>query len=181
MIKIKRIFCLLLYYCFARYLPASTEPAGILWRKFRYWVCKPLFLSCGVNVKVESGAYFGTGNTISIGDHSGIGRNSRIYKCTTIGSNVMMGTDVLIVTDNHEFDSTDVPMIQQGHRPLAPVKIGDDVWIGSKAIILPGVTVGSGVVIGAGAVVSKDVPDWAIVVGNPARIVRYRKSANTDN
>lgn len=175
MIKLKKVVCLLLYYCLARHLPASTEPAGTLWRKLRYFVCRPIFPSCGAGVNIESGAYFGRGDTISIGDYSGIGRNSRIYQCTTIGANVMMGTDVLIITDNHEFASTEILMTQQGHRSIEPVKIGDDVWIGSRAIILPGVSIGSGVIIGAGAVVTKDVPDWAIVAGNPANIIRYRK------
>ena len=53
--------------------------------------------------------------------------------------------------------------------------IGDDVWIGTRAIILPGVTIGNGVIIGAGAVVTKDVPDYAIVGGVPARVIRLRK------
>lgn len=176
MIKLKKVVCLLLYYFLARYLPASTEPGGRIWRKLRYIICRPIFLHCGKEVNIETGAYFGRGNTISIGDYSGIGRNSRLYQCTTIGAHVMMGTDVLIVTDNHEFLSTEVLMTQQGHQPIDPVKIGDDVWIGSKAIILPGVCIGSGVIIGAGSVVTKDVPDWAVVGGNPARIIRYRKS-----
>ncbi|WP_308462078.1 CatB-related O-acetyltransferase [Mesorhizobium sp. INR15] len=55
-----------------------------------------------------------------------------------------------------------------------PIRIGNDVWIGRRAIILSGVTIGDGAVIGAGAVVSKDVPPYAVVVGNPAALVRYR-------
>ena len=53
------------------------------------------------------------------------------------------------------------------------IRIGDDVWIGAGAIILPGVTIGEGAVVGAGAVVTKDIPPFAIVVGNPAKIIRY--------
>ena len=57
---------------------------------------------------------------------------------------------------------------------LKKVTIGNDVWIGTRVIILPGVTVGNGVIIGAGAVVTKDVPDMAIVGGVPAKIIKYR-------
>lgn len=59
-------------------------------------------------------------------------------------------------------------------RRSRPVTLGADVWVGHGAIILPGVTVGTGAAIGAGAVVTKDVPDFAIVVGNPARVLRFR-------
>ena len=65
-------------------------------------------------------------------------------------------------------------MIAQGGT-VVQVTIGDDVWIGTRAIILPGVTIGNGVIIGAGAVVTKDVPDYAIVGGVPARVIRFRK------
>ena len=59
-------------------------------------------------------------------------------------------------------------------KPL-PVKIGDDVWIGRRVIILPGVTIGDGCIIGAGAVITKDIPPYSVVVGVPAKVVRRRK------
>lgn len=86
----------------------------------------------------------------------------------------MMGPDVAILTSTHNIDRTDIPMGYQGGR-VAKVKIGNDVWIGMRSIILPGITIGNGVVIGAGAVVTKDVPDYAIVAGVPARIIKFRK------
>ena len=64
---------------------------------------------------------------------------------------------------------------------VSEVVIGNDVWIGMRVIIMPGVKVGDGVVIGAGAVVTKDVPDFAIVGGVPAKIIRYRNSNEKDN
>ena len=146
-----RILHLLLFHGLARHLPDSTTPGGVLWRGIRYWVCRPLFAECGKNVNVERGASFG--QAISVGSNSGVGINAVIGSCTRIGSNVMMGPEVFIFTSNHCTSRVDMPMIQQGYRPLAPVIIGDDVWIGARVMILPGVTVGPGSVLGAGAVI----------------------------
>lgn len=88
----------------------------------------------------------------------------------------MMGEECVILHHNHRFDRLDIPMCQQGFYEAQPVRIGNDVWIGIRVTILPGVTVGNHCIIGAGAVVTKDVPDYAIVGGNPARILRMRKT-----
>ncbi len=86
-----------------------------------------------------------------------------------IGSHVMIAPNVVIATVNH-------PMTPAGRRAHlgigAPVSIGDDVWIGTGAIVCPGVTIGNNVVVAAGAVVTKDVPDNSLVEGVPARINR---------
>ena len=86
----------------------------------------------------------------------------------------MMRPDVSILTHTHNIERTDIPMGQQGMR-VSEVIIGNDVWIGIRVIIMPGVKVGNGAVIGAGTVVTKDVPDYAIVGGVPARIIKFRK------
>ncbi|WP_462354514.1 DapH/DapD/GlmU-related protein [Alistipes timonensis] len=87
----------------------------------------------------------------------------------------MMGPDVLVFTSNHESGRTDIPMRLQGNGATKQVTICSDVWVGARVIILPGVTIGKGAIIGAGAVVAKDVPDYAIVGGVPAKIIGYRK------
>ena len=87
----------------------------------------------------------------------------------------MMGQDCLIYTENHKYDRIDCTIDQQGYQEARPVVIGDDVWIGGRVIILPGVTIGNGAILGAGAVVTHDVPSYAIVGGNPAKIIKYRK------
>ena len=89
----------------------------------------------------------------------------------------MMGPDCLIYTVMHRFDRTDIPMREQGYTPVRPVVIGDDCWIGSRVTIMPGVTLGRGCVVGAGAVVTRDVPPYAVVAGVPARVVRYRNQS----
>lgn len=86
----------------------------------------------------------------------------------------MMGPEVTILTHTHNIERTDIPMRQQG-TIVKEVIIGNDVWIGMRSIIMPGVKIGNGAVIGAGAVVTKDVPDNAIVGGVPSKIIRYRK------
>jgi maltose O-acetyltransferase len=172
--SVGRLARLVVYYGIARHLPDSTVPGGALFRRIRYLVCRPLFRTCGRNVNIERGAYIGEAGTISIGDNSGIGIRASVGRCTTIGRNVMMGPEVLVLTTNHRTDLIDVPMNQQGHETTAAVIVEDNVWIGARAIILPGVRIGAGSIIGAGAVVPKSVPAGVIAVGNPARIVRQR-------
>lgn len=86
-----------------------------------------------------------------------------------------MGPDVRIITINHKTERTDIPMKGQGVLSPQKVTICDDVWIGARVIILPGVTIGKGSIIGAGAVVTKDVPEYAVMGGVPARVIKFRK------
>lgn len=106
------------------------------------------------------------GATISIGNGTYLNRRTEITckSNVTIGDDCAISWDVLITdTDYHQFMASD---------PVGPVKIGNNVWIGAKAIILKGVTIGDGAVIAAGSVVTKDVPAAALVRGNPATVVR---------
>lgn len=176
--KITRILRLIIFYAFARYLPASDSRFFKFIRPVRRCITRTLFKRAGKNINIEKGAYFGDGSQIEIGDNSGIGINCRVCGNVTIGNNVMMGPDVIILTRKHEFERMDIPMIEQGHAPEMPVKIGDDVWIGTRSIILPGASIGKGAIIGAGAVVTKDVPEYAISCGNPAQVVKYRTKNN---
>lgn len=132
-----------------------------------------MFAECGRNVNIESKAEIGSGRYLYIGDYSGIGQNCRVGH-VRIGSHVMMAPDVVILARNHSFDDLTRPMREQGYSEPQMVTIEDDVWIGTRAIIMPGLHIGKGAIIGAGAVVTKNVPEYAIVAGNPARIIRYR-------
>lgn len=167
---------LISYYLLLKYLPATNNAYTFfaIIRKLRSSVGKYIFDSCGKNINIEHAANFGTGAGIKIGDYSGLGIRCQVRGPLTIGNNVMMGPDVIILTNSHIFDRTDVTIRAQGGG-VNPVSIGDDVLIGTRAIIMPGVNIGNGVIIGAGAVVTKNVPDYAIVGGVPAKIIKIRK------
>ena len=172
--KVDRLVALALYYGFAQFLPTQPVPG---WR-FAYWLrrllVRRIFRSCGRDVIIKTRAYFGTGENLVIGDRSQLGVNCKVENDLVMGRDVVMGPDVVIMSSAHAFERLDIPINQQGHLPRRPVVIGDDVWIGTRVIILPGVKIGDQAVIGAGAVVTKDVPPRAVVAGNPARIIRYR-------
>lgn len=146
------------------------------WRPSPARVCAAHLLdSCGEFVNVERGASFGKGRGLSLGDGSGTGVRAYVQAPVSIGNNVMMGPDVLIYTTNHRFSDRSRPMLQQGHGTPRQVVIHDDVWIGARAILLPGVTINQGAIVGAGAVVRSDVPEYAIVGGKPAQILSWRR------
>ncbi len=172
---------LLAYYGFAKFLPASDQHFGGWCRPFRRFICDPLFKKAGRNINIERGAFFGFGHLVSIGDNASLGINCTVRGPLTLGDNVMIGPDVVFLTGNHRFDRTDIPMIQQGFTKWKPITVGNDVWIGMRSIFLPGVTIGEGAIIGAGSVVTKDIPAYAIVGGNPARFIRSRLPAEPTN
>lgn len=164
----------IIYEVILKKLPNSMAPiAGKIYKVLRGIAVKNFIKHCGTNVNIEHGASLSS--KMSIGNNSGVGINCSCGGEITIGDNVMMGPECVILTYNHAFDRTDIPMCEQGFQVEKPVIIGNDVWIGRRVIILPGVHIGNGVIIGAGSIVTKDVPDWAIVAGNPATIKRYRK------
>ena len=173
---IKRIVAVSAYNLLARWLPATDNAYkvfGII-RKWRSWIASFAFDRAGRGINVEKNANFGTGAGIIIGDYSGLGINCKVRGPLEIGDNVMMGPDVIIFTSNHETSRTDIPMRGQGSTEPQKVTIESDVWIGARVIILPGVTIGKGAILAAGAVVTKDVPDYAVVGGVPAKVLKYR-------
>ena len=166
---------LFLYYFLFNKLPVSYSFMGKFWKYLRYICVKNTFKKCGENINVEKCAYFGNGKNIEIDDYSGIGVNCKIPSDIKIGKYVMMGPDVIIYNTSHKFDNTEIPMFFQGSVSSQPLIIEDDVWIGTRVIILPNVKrIGKGSIIGAGSKVTMDVPDFAIVGGNPAKIIRFR-------
>jgi maltose O-acetyltransferase len=104
-----------------------------------------------------------------------LGENSRIDHGVTVGSDVVMGPDVVIMTISHQFRSPEEPVRLQGAQERRPVRVGDAVWIGTRVIILPVVTIGDGAVLGAGCVVTRDVSPYSIVAGVPAKPIGSRR------
>lgn len=127
-------------------------------------------------------------NNSNIDSYTYIGRNS-IVQNTSIGKFCSIANDVFIGLGKHPLDlfSTS-PIFYRRNNPIgvkliqydlgleeySPIKIGHDVWIGARAIVLDGVTIGNGAVVAANTVVTKDIPDYAIIAGSPGKIIRYR-------
>ena len=175
----KKKISLVVYYALAQHL-SSLPYIRFLYRffiSFRCVLCRNLFNKMGKNANIQPKVYFGDGSCISIGDNVGFGRGFTVHNTIlNMGSNIMTAENGLMMGGGHRYDRLDIPMGQQGDLPKSKLTIGNDVWIGARVTICPNVrTIGSGVIIGAGAVVTKPVPDYAIVGGNPARIIKYRK------
>jgi maltose O-acetyltransferase len=171
---LSRIFLYLAYYCFARNLPGNTRVYSLGAKYLRGFLAKRLLSKCGTSPFIEHKAFFGDGSQVEIGNDCSLGINCRILR-GKLGDNVMMGADVVFISENHNFSEPEGTLKYKGYIPAPPITIGDNTWIGTRAIILPGRHIGKNCIIGAGSVVTKDVPDYAIVAGNPARIIRYRK------
>lgn len=168
----KGVAARVLYRLVARRMPLSDSPFSFGARRIRAFCAREMLAHCGKDVNVERNASFGRG--VSLGDRSGIGVNASVGEGTQIGDDVMMGPDCIIYTSTHRTDRTDIPMNRQGLTAVNPVIIGNDCWIGSRVTIMPGVRLGDGCIVGAGAVVTRDVPPYAVVGGVPARVLKSR-------
>lgn len=172
--KVLWFLSFILYYGVLIHLPATNSRYTRWLRPIRGSVCRLLFKSSGYNINVEKGARFGSGDNVTIGNNSGLGINCLILGTVSLGNDVMMGPDVMFISTSHCFDRIDIPMIEQGLSEELPIVVENDVWIGARCILLPGITLGTGSVIGAGSVVTKSVPAFTMVAGNPARVIRSR-------
>lgn len=108
---------------------------------------------------------------IFIDEFTRIGLGNTIIGPVRIGNDVILAQNVIISALNHNFEDTSVCIREQGIN-VDEITIGNNVWIGANSSILAGVHIGKHVVVGAGSVVTKDIPAYSVVVGNPARIVK---------
>lgn len=147
-------------------------PIGRWSHNFRRFLCRPLLKRTSGVFGIERGASFGWGTQITMMDHANIGEKCRIDGGgdVVIGCHVMMGPEVYIIPQDHK-------ILPEGFDGFihGDVEIGDYAWIGARAILLKGIKIGRHAVVAAGAVVTRDVPDYAIVAGVPAKIVKMRR------
>lgn len=166
-----RILAMLLFNMAFRFLPEYYQPYGKPFHWIKRGLLKIALDRCGRGVNV--GFACSISPHVDIGDHSSFGNRCVVQGGVRIGTDVMMGPDVKVYTRNHNMQDISRPMRLQDNS-FYPVSIGNDVWIACNVVILPGVTVGSHAVIGAGTIVTHDVPDYAVVVGNPGKLLKLR-------
>lgn len=169
---IKKILYLL-YISIFRYTPEDYRPYAFFFPHIRNFLVSNFIISAGKNIRVKSKADISP--NIIIGHDSELGTRCMIHSNVKIGNHVIMGPDVKIYSRNHIHSSIEVPIQKQGKEYLK-TQIGNDVWIAANVIITAGVKVGNHCIIAAGSVVTKDVPNFAIVGGVPAKIIKYRNA-----
>lgn len=180
---------------FLRWLPGSIGS------RLRYYYYNNRFERCGKRVHIAVGCTLRGCRNIVLGNNIGFGLYSQLYASGNggdkiiignntsfntnvminadcggfieIGDNCLIGPNVVLRTSNHVFSDRNVPIREQGHTP-GRIIIRDDVWIGANVVLLPDVSVGRGSIIGAGSVVTKNVDDYAIVAGVPAKQIGSR-------
>ena len=138
--------------------------------KLRLFLYRRIGMRVGKNCMIRRGIYLVSPNQLEVGDGSFLGRAS-LY-CTggvKIGKNVNVSDGAVIITAKHDINSPKFEALYE------PISIGDWVWIATNAVVLAGVNVGEGAIVAAAAVVTKDVPPYSIVGGNPAMVIGERK------
>jgi acetyltransferase-like isoleucine patch superfamily enzyme len=126
----------------------------------------------------NDGRYNHDNSNLKIGDHTYIGEYNNIRASggsIIIGNYCAISQHISIIASNHSIKKKEFIGKQPWSLVNNYIVIKDDVWIGANSVILPGVTIGQGAVVAAGSIVTKDVPEYAIVAGNPARIIKYRE------
>lgn len=144
-------------------------------RKIRQIYWSKRFKSCGKNFLCCSGTKIHGAKNIIVGDNVRFGEKNYINGRggITFGNNIAIGPEVFMWSWNHNYHAP-------SHLPFdhviinKPITVEDNVWIGSRSTIIPGITIGEGAVIAMGSVVCKDVPPCAVVGGNPAKVIKYR-------
>lgn len=153
----------------------SGMPTGLgVWMRAFFM---PYFLQrLGTDTKLQSGMRVTNPEKISIGSHCNFAQGVFITGGggVCIGDWVGFGPDVKVWSVTHRFDDAERPWLLQGWEKKAVV-IEDDVWLGANAFVMPGVTIGKGAIISAGAIVNKSIPPYALVAGNPGRVIGWRK------
>ena len=168
----KKIVYFGIYRLIAKHIPRDIPFFGKYGHVLRRIVCRSLFLESATIIGVGKGVDFDNGCFVRMKEYSNIGDDAILsgnHGTITIGKHVMMGKQCIILSQNHKYNSNRYDGFEG-----KDVLIDDYAWIGHRVIILPGVRIGKHSIVGAGSVVTKNVPDYGIAVGNPAVIKKYR-------
>lgn len=164
------------FYLIVSAIPGSNPKSSSV--RVRIFLLRKLGAIIGVNCSVLKNVEISSPENLTIGDCSGLGVRN-VINCQgkiTIGRCVLMGPEVMLFSATHIWNEELKTFLHQGVK-TSKVAIGDNAWIGARAIILPGVQVGRGAVVAAGAVVTRNVPDYAVVAGVPARVIKRNGDA----
>lgn len=143
----------------AGYTYLDIKPAISIERDVTVWI----------SPEPSSEPYLNLETSVFIGRNSYIGVHHKI----NIGAHTLIGAYSYVISANHRFESRQVPIRDQGFTG-APITIGEDVWIGTHVVVLPGVSIGRGAIVGAGSIVNRDIPEYEIWGGVPARFIKKR-------
>ena len=170
-----------------KYKFITNYPDTYLGLKLRkdYWRKK--LKKSGENIQIRHGSGIGHPNLVEVGNNFILGNNSLVTANSSngifIGNDVGIARNVLIHSANHSFGNINIPIMKQ--EILSPklsynnryysIIIEDNVWIGSQSVILPGTFIKSGCVVSSGSIVSGEFPEYSIIMGNPARVIKSRK------
>lgn len=164
---LKRLFWWLVYTVIASQLPSWWMPS----RRLRAYCAHRYAADVALSANINSHARIGWKSTI--GPHGGVGAGSILSGEVHIGPHVTMGPYCYFITGDHPIPP-DYGTFRDMNSTHAPIWVEEDVFMGGRVIVLPGVRIGRGAAVGAGSVVTKDVAPGATVVGNPAREIRRR-------
>ena len=143
----------------------------------RIWYCAKLLkiLPFDTNSKFENNIYISNAKNLKIGKFCRINENVLLQGTITIGNYVMIAPNVAIHSSTHIYKDILQPMVTNGLSENKPVIIEDDVWIGRNVVILPGITIHKGSIIGANSVVTKNIEEYSIYGGVPAKFIKKRQ------
>jgi len=129
----------------------------------------------GKGVTIHHTTYVRNPEGFTIGDNSNVNHGSELYSAggITIGKGTMIAYQVVILSDTRTFLGPEL-LKSRTERIKKPVLIGDDVWIGARAMIMPGVRIANHAIVAGGSIVTKDINEWEVVAGNPAKVIKKR-------
>ncbi|MGC5743596.1 sugar O-acetyltransferase [Chryseobacterium sp. NFX27] len=137
----------------------------------RNGLIKRILGSTKENICIEPNFWCDYGYNIEVGENFYANHNLTVLDCAKVkfGDNVFIGPNCSFYTAGHPLDAK---QRNEGLEYAHPITVGDNVWLGGNVVVLPGVSIGNNTVIGAGSVVTKDIPDHVVAVGNPCKIIK---------